>query len=162
MSIQTIQADYKNAQHASDIVTLLNHYACDPMGGGQGLDAFVKNNLIAEMQNRPFLFSILAYVDSQAVGLANCIESFSTFKSKAVVNIHDMVVHPDFRAQGVSQAVLSAIEARAHEIDACKITLEVLSGNKAARGAYEKFGFEGYVLDPDMGEALFWEKPIEE
>jgi hypothetical protein len=29
-----------------------------------------------------------------------------------------------------------------------------------AKNAYLKFGFAGYALDPQMGKALFWEKPL--
>jgi hypothetical protein len=40
------------------------------------------------------------------------------------------------------------------------VTLEVLEGNQIAKNAYIKFGFAGYELDPKMGKALFWEKPL--
>jgi hypothetical protein len=34
----------------------------------------------------------------------------------------------------------------------------VLEGNKTAMAAYTRAGFEGYVLDPEMGGAQFWQK----
>ena len=33
-------------------------------------------------------------------------------------------------------------------------------GNHGARRAYLDFGFEGYQLDPAMGQALFFEKKL--
>lgn len=44
--------------------------------------------------------------------------------------------------------------------DCCKLTLEVLEGNKLAQQVYRRFGFQGYELDPKMGRALFYEKKL--
>jgi len=57
--------------------------------------------------------------------------------------------------------MLKKVEDIAKEKGCCKLTLEVLDGNKAAQNAYTKFGFGGYELDPVMGKALFWQKSIE-
>lgn len=160
MSIEIIKADFANPKHAEDIGYLLDVYARDPMGGGTPLDEDIKNRLALELAKRSFAFSVLAYSDGKPAGLANCFEGFSTFKCKPLVNIHDIVVHPDFRGQGVAQNIMEHIETIARDIGACKITLEVLEGNQAAQAAYTKFGFEGYELDPEKGKALFWEKPL--
>lgn len=160
MSIDILIADYLNEKHAKDIGFLLDGYASDPMGGGNGLDEYVKKNLAAELAKRPYAFSVLCYVDNKPAGLANCFEAFSTFKCKPIVNIHDMVVANEFRGQGISQRLLEKIENIAKEKGCCKLTLEVLEGNQAAKQAYIKFGFTGYQLDPLMGKALFWEKAL--
>ena len=47
-----LQADLNNPVHASALLALLNHYAQDPMGGGQELSDYVQNNLITELQKR--------------------------------------------------------------------------------------------------------------
>ena len=52
------------------------------------------------------------------------------------------------------------LEAMARQRGCCKLTLEVLEGNHGARRAYLDFGFEGYQLDPAMGQALFFEKKL--
>jgi len=36
----------------------------------------------------------------------------------------------------------------------------VLEGNGAAQAAYSSAGFRPYQLDPAMGRAQFWEKPL--
>ncbi len=46
------------------------------------------------------------------------------------------------------------------QIGCCKITLEVFEGNSIAQNSYQKFGFEGFELNPKMGKALFWQKNI--
>ena len=160
MSITIKRADYTNPAHAQDIIEMLNIYALDPMGGGQALGSHTKENLVSELSKRPYAFSILAYQQSMPVGLVNCFEGFSTFKAKPLINIHDLVVDSSIRGQGVSQKLLQEIENIACERGACKITLEVLSGNKAAQNAYIKFGFKGYELSPEKGHALFWEKSL--
>ena len=40
------------------------------------------------------------------------------------------------------------------------VPLVLLEGNLGARRAYLEFGFEGYQLDPAMGQALFMEKKL--
>ena len=42
----------------------------------------------------------------------------------------------------------------------CKLTLEVLEGNKTAQAAYVANGFVGYQLVSEMGQAMFWQKKI--
>jgi hypothetical protein len=39
-------------------------------------------------------------------------------------------------------------------------SLEVFEGNETAKNSYQKFGFDGYELDPKVGKALFWQKAL--
>jgi ribosomal protein S18 acetylase RimI-like enzyme len=160
MTVEVIQADYSNAEHAAYIVSLLDAYARDPMGGGEPLSGPVKQNLVASLGKIPRAFSILAMVDEKAAGLINCFEGFSTFKCKPLVNIHDVTVHPEYRGQGISQKMLEKVEEIALSRGCCKLTLEVLSNNQVAKSAYSKFGFADYELDPEAGPALFWQKAL--
>ncbi|MDH5229937.1 MAG: GNAT family N-acetyltransferase [Gammaproteobacteria bacterium] len=158
MNIEIVEADYLNKQHEQEIPMLLNQYASDVMGGSQGLSDYAKNNLVKELAKIPHAFTIIAYVDGEPAGLINCFEAFSTFSCKPLVNIHDVVVLEPFRAQGISQQMLSKVEAIARSKACCKITLEVLTNNKIAKSAYSKFGFTAYELDSDAGAAEFWQK----
>lgn len=161
MQIKIVFADYLDKKQAADLVDLLDTYAADLVGGGEGLDESVKGSLAATLAQIPHAFSLLCYVDDQPAGLVNCLEGFSTFKCKPLINIHDMVVVSAYRRLGLSQMLLAKVEEIARARGCCKITLEVLEGNKAAQRAYIKFGFEGYELDPVMGKALFWQKTVE-
>lgn len=158
MPLEILRADYSNPQHAADLVSLLNAYAEDPMGGGAPLSASVKENLAASLANIPHAFSILAYIDSLPAGLVNCFEGFSTFHCKPLINVHDVVVVQQFRGQGLSLQMLEVVENIARKRGCCKLTLEVLEGNPVAQNAYRKFGFDGFELDPEHGRALFWQK----
>ncbi len=160
MQINIVKANYSNPKHQIDILLLLESYAMDPMGGGKPLDKIVKDNLITELARREYAFSLIAYVDHKPAGLANCFEAFSTFSCKPLINIHDMVVIKTFRGLGIAQKIMTAIEKIAQSKGCCKITLEVLSNNKAAKAAYRNFGFDDYKLDPKKGTALFWQKVL--
>jgi ribosomal protein S18 acetylase RimI-like enzyme len=106
----------------------------------------------------PGAVSLLATVDGKPVGLLNAFLGFSTFKARPLMNVHDIAVMPQWRAQGVGQALLQAIEAHAQSLGCCKLTLEVLSGNAPAQRTYRAFGFEDYALDPQAGVAGLMQK----
>ena len=160
MTIDVRRVDYRDPDQARLLGELLSAYAADSMGRGRALTAEEQRRLGPALAQRPHAFSLIAYCDGVPAGLANCLESFSTFACQPIVNIHDLAVLSDFRGRGISQALLGAIEAIAADMNCCKITLEVLSNNHPAKAAYEKYGFMGYTLYPESGHALFWEKPL--
>lgn len=155
-----IIADYYNVIDSHAIVELMDQYAQDKMGGGAALPDSVKTALVPSMANVHGAFSVLALMGGKPVGLINCFMGFSTFKAKSLINIHDVIVLPEYRGLKLSQLMLEKVEAVARERGCCKMTLEVLQGNKIAQNAYLKFGFGGYELDPEMGGASFWQKAL--
>ena len=159
--LRLCRADYHNPLHAAALVQLLDAYAQDPAGGGEALSDFAKANLVKELAARPQAFSVLAFAGEQPVGLINCIEGFSTFACRPLVNVHDVAVLAGFRGQRVGEQMLALVEQIAHERGACKLTLEVLAGNASAIRLYERVGFAGYQLDPAMGQAQFFHKWLE-
>ncbi|OSZ65968.1 GNAT family N-acetyltransferase [Hydrogenophaga sp. IBVHS2] len=154
-------ADYASPSDARAVVDLLDAYARDPAGGGEPLSAYAREHLVAELAARPQAFSILAFDGDQAVGLVNCIEGFSTFQCKPLVNVHDVAVLASHRGRGVAAQMLRAAEAVAVQRGAVKMTLEVLSGNAPALALYRRLGYAGYQLDPAMGTAGFMQKWID-
>jgi ribosomal protein S18 acetylase RimI-like enzyme len=152
------RADYGRASDAAAVVMLLDAYACDAAGGGEPLSDFVKTNLVRELAARPQAYSVLAFDGEQPVGLVNCIEGFSSFKCKPLVNVHDVAVLASHRGRGIAEAMLAEAERIALERGAVKMTLEVLSGNVPAVRLYQRIGYEGYQLDPAMGTASFMQK----
>ena len=158
LCLEVLQADYANPLHAAAVVDLLDAYARDPAGGGEPLSVFARDRLVPELAARPTAFSVLAFDGGQPVGLINCIEGFSTFACKPLVNVHDVAVLSSHRGRGVAQCMLEKVEAIALARGACKLTLEVLSGNRSAIRLYERVGFAPYALDPAMGQAQFFQK----
>lgn len=159
-SLTIALADYRDPRDAADVVTLLDAYACDPMGGGAPLADAVKARLVGDLAANPHAFSLLARLEDQAVGLANCFMGYSTFAAAPLVNIHDFAVMPGHRGTGIGKALMAAIEAEALKRGACKVTLEVLSGNTIAKALYTAMGYGDYQLDPASGHALFWQKRL--
>jgi len=145
-------ANYADPIHARAVVDLLNAYAQDPAGGSKGLSAFVKTNLVKELAARPQTFSVLAFDGDVPVGLVNCIEGFSTFECKPLINVHDLAVVSSHRGQRIGEKMLALVEQSAVQRGACKITLEVLSGNVSAMKLYNRNGFGAYQLDPAKSE----------
>lgn len=154
------RAEYTDPADAAAIVMLLDAYASDPAGGGEPLSDFAKANLVRELAARPQAYSILAFDGVQPVGLVNCIEGFSTFKCRPLVNVHDVAVLASHRGRGIAEQMLALSETIARERGAVKMTLEVLSGNVPAVKLYTRIGYEGYQLDPAMGTAQFFQKWI--
>ncbi len=156
--IGVVRARYDDPSHAAALVDLLDHYARDPAGGGEPLSDFARGNLVASLAARPFVFSVLAFEGNTPVGLINAIEGFSTFACKPLVNVHDVVVAAGHRGRGIAARMFAEVEGIARERGACKLTLEVLDGNAAARALYQRLGFTAYQLDPAMGNAQFLHK----
>lgn len=151
-------ADYGNPADAAALVLLLDAYASDPAGGGHPLSGFAKAHLATELARRPQAFSVLAFDGDEPVGLVNCIEGFSTFACRPLVNVHDVAVLASHRGQRIAERMFEVAQAEALRRGAVKLTLEVLSGNAPALRLYQRLGFAGYQLDPAMGEARFLQK----
>ena len=154
------RADYSDPADGAALIALLDAYACDPMGGGAPLAETTRQDLLDRLRDVPGAFSLIARVDGEAAGLANCFTGFSTFAEAPLVNIHDMAVLPQFRGKGIGKALMQAVEAESKARGACKITLEVLSGNTVAKALYAECGFGDYQLDPEAGAAQFWQKTL--
>ena len=161
VAVRVCLADYARPSHARAIVAVLDAYARDPMGGGEGLTDYALQNLVPSLAQRPFAFSVLAFAgedDNTPVGLVNCLEGFSTFACRPLVNVHDVAVMPGYRGQGIGEHMLTLVEKLARERGAVKLTLEVLSGNGPAMRLYERVGFVNYQLDPALGTAGLMQK----
>jgi len=157
---EILLADLSLPSHGEAIIYLLNEYAKDDMGGSMELSIFVKNNLVSELKKWQGVYIILAFVDGNPAGLVNCFEGFSTFACKPLLNIHDVIVIPDYRGRGISKKMLNKAEEIALGLGCCKLTLEVLEGNTIAQVAYKSCGYSGYELNPKMGKAMFWQKKL--
>jgi ribosomal protein S18 acetylase RimI-like enzyme len=159
--MQVTKVDFDDPGQAADFVMLMSHYACDEMGGGVDLSPEVKRDLPAALRGRAHWVSFIAYADCRAAGLINCVEGFSTFACKPLLNIHDVIVHSDFRGRQIAGQLMQEVEREARDRGCCKLTLEVLSGNEPAQKAYTRFGFAPYELDPEHGRAEFWQKVLQ-
>ena len=162
MGLHVAAVDLYDPVQAAIWLDLPDHYARDPMGGGEGLSDYAKLNLVHTIRQVPGFHGALAWLDGEAVGLIDCFAGFSTFAAKPLLNVHDIVVHASRRGQGIAQALLAWAGQRAGQLGCCKLTLEVLSNNVRAMAAYRRAGFVPYVLDPAAGHALLMQKYLPE
>ena len=160
MPVTVRPADYSDPLHAAAIADLLDQYARDPMGGGKPLPDATRRDLVAALAARPTAVTLIAFDGAEPAGLLIAFEGFSTFACKPLLNVHDIAVHPAHRGKGLARNLLDAAEAEARRRGCCKLTLEVLEGNRRARSVYEAAGYRAYELDPEMGHALFLEKAL--
>lgn len=151
-------ADYRNPDHAADILQLMDEYSQDPFGGGEPLSDLCRKELVDRLADFPGAFSVLAYLAEQPVGLVNCFTGFSTFVCRPLVNIHDVVVSKDARGSGICTEMLDRVAREAKARGCCKLTLEVLEKNLPAQIAYRRSGFRPYTLDEELGQAEFWQR----
>jgi ribosomal protein S18 acetylase RimI-like enzyme len=166
--VVTRPADLASASDQAAVVELLDAYARDAMGMFRPLPADVRAALVPRLREHPTTQIVLAFHRSVAdasettrerpAGLALCFVGFSSFRARPLLNIHDFVVHPDFRGQGIGRRLMAAVEEHARTLGCCKVTLEVRADNLTAQRLYETCGF---AASDSTGEAmLFWAKDL--
>lgn len=142
-TIQCLRVDYSNPRHMDHLIDMLNWYAIDPMGNGRPLTEDVKARLRTDLKTVSGAVSFLAYESDRpdtAVGLINCFPGYSSFRARPLLNIHDVVVHPEHRGKSIGTALIQAVEKYAREQGYCKLSLEVRTDNPAER-LYRRLGF---------------------
>jgi GNAT superfamily N-acetyltransferase len=159
-TISYVEADLGRPDHQEAVIAMTDAYSRDPFGDGKPLDPAVRGRLIEGLRRHPTTLIFLALDGARPVGEAVCFTGFSTFAARPLVNIHDLVVIPEYRGSGVGRGLLAAVERKARELGCCKLTLEVLDRNERALGAYTRFGFARYTLQEGAGEAIFMTKPL--
>lgn len=122
---------------------MVNVYLSGEMGENRRLSGETRKRLAAGLFRHPGTLVLFAETGRKLVGLAVCFVGFSTFHAGKFINIHDLVVLPEYRGQGVAGELLRAVERKAGKIGCCKLTLEVRMDNKIGMTLYKKHGFSG-------------------
>lgn len=153
--MKILQTNLSNKIHCNALITLMSHYMLDPMGGGKAMEKSYPSILLKGLKKQNNYIGFLLFVDNKPAALANCFVGFSTFKAEQLINIHDFVVHSDFRQQGLGKALLSTISEYAKGNNMCRVSLEVREDNPKAMNLYKKVGFK--PCNPNM---YFWQKTV--
>ena len=151
-----LPVDLNKEEHRQQLIRLLNTYMQDEMGGGESMSETLAVKILDGLINYPGYLGFFVLVDEQFAALANCNRNFSTFKAKPLINIHDLIVHPDFRGKGAGTFLLNGIASYAEKTGCCRINLEVRNDNTKAQHLYKKCGFAECC--PPM---FFWEKNLD-
>ena len=158
MAISIQDIDFANAAHVKGLINILSTYSAEAGGGVQRVTTEAQSNLAEQLNAFPGRHVLIALEeDGQPVGVAVCFTGFSTFKSKPVLNIHDLAVCPSRRGKGIGSALLASVETRARDLGCCKVTLEVIATNEGARRLYERSGFGNPTSE---GSSLFLERAL--
>ena len=104
-----LQVDIYNEEHCLHLIRLLDTYMQDEMGNGTPMPEELAPRILDGLRNYPGYLGFFATVDGEYAALANCNKNFSSFKARPLINIHDFIVHPDFRGKGVGLFLLDAI-----------------------------------------------------
>lgn len=153
--MEIVQIDLANKIHCDALITLISHYMLDQMGGGKAIEKTHPPKLLNGLKKQNNYIGFLLFVDKKPAALANCFVGFSTFKAKQLINIHDFVVHSNFRQQGLGQALLETIANYALKNNMCRVSLEVREDNQKAMNLYRKMDFK-----PCAPNMYFWEKTV--
>ena len=137
------------------LVTLLEAYKADPMGGGSPYSDEEASRLISGLSDHPKAVILFCFSEGEFAGGAVCFETFATFTARPCINIHDICVLPAFRGMGLGRELMNGVIEKAKRIGAGKITLEVRKDNTAAKQLYASEGFG--LTDPEM---LFYTKML--
>jgi ribosomal protein S18 acetylase RimI-like enzyme len=154
-SIHIRLANFNDAIDRAAFLNLLDHYSRDPFGGGQPLDAEIAKRLPDSWSAHAGAFTLLAWNNTEPLGLANCLTSFSTFRAAPRINIHDLVVHASARGMGLGKRLIHAVANEAQRRQACQVTLEVRADNETARRLYQNCGFKGIEHPVDQQTHFF-------
>jgi ribosomal protein S18 acetylase RimI-like enzyme len=150
--IEVIVGDIRNEEHQQAMLSQLDLYMQDPMGGQGKLSEKLAAEVLSGLQIQPNFLFFLAKCNEEYAGVANCFVNFSTFKAKQLINIHDFSVSPGFRQKGIGNKMLEKIIDYARMKGYAKVTLEVRYDNENAQNLYKKMGFKDCI--PPM---YFWE-----
>ncbi|GHT86667.1 N-acetyltransferase [Bacteroidia bacterium] len=145
--------DYSNPEHRQAVVSLINAYIDDEMGGGEPLSESEQVRLVDGLDNHPKSMVFLAEIDGVFVGLLTAFENFSTFTAKPMINIHDVIVLKEYRGKSIGRQLMNALISEAENRGSSRITLEVRKDNPTAQNLYKSLGFKD--TDPPM---FYWRK----
>jgi len=151
-----IPVDLNNQLHCEALVRLMNDYMQDEMGIGESMPEGLGPRIIDGLKKHTSYIGFFVEVNNEFAALANCNLNYSIWKAQPLINIHDFIVAPNNRNQGVGLFLLHAIEDYAVQNGYCRINLEVRHDNHKAQGLYKKAGFR--ECDPSN---YFWEKHVD-
>lgn len=151
-----VEVNLSDSKHCDALVRLMNDYMQDEMGIGESMPEELGPRIIAGLKKHSGYIGFFVQLGDEFAALANCNLNYSTWKAKPLINIHDLIVSPAHRKQGVGLFLLKSIEDYAVQNGYCRINLEVRQDNHKAQGLYKKAGFK--ECDPSN---YFWEKHVE-
>ncbi len=111
--------------------------------------SFLQEKALSIIMEDPSIGHILvATSDDVPIAMISILYSLSTALGRRVGTLEDMIVHPDFRAQGIGSALLEFATRFAKEQQLKRFTLLTDMSNKKAHSFYLKNGFIASKMTP--------------
>jgi len=114
-----------------------------------------KDSYIQELTN-PIARYLVAKIDNKVIGF---VGTWIVLDESHITNI---AIHPNYRKQGIASKLLEKFLTYCQSQGCVAYTLEVRSGNKAAKALYEKYNFKqdgvrkGYYEDNKEDAIIMW------
>jgi len=106
----------------------------------RGLNEIIANPTIGKI--------LIARSNADIVGMVNLLFSISTALGGKVAWLEDMVIHPDWRNQGIGSELLETALEQCRREGLKRITLLTDADNQAAQRFYRKHGFSESSMLP--------------
>ncbi|HIF5585247.1 TPA: GNAT family N-acetyltransferase [Vibrio parahaemolyticus] len=139
MSTEIKYIEVNNLEHRKTLEALFREYSSD-------VSASIESTIVNQLFELPYFHGFLCLNDDVPLGFAVCFESFSTYRARKMLNIHDFMISSNARGQGLGKLLLGGIENYCSENDYLKITLEVDEENTVAKKLYSSLGYEDYQV----------------
>lgn len=92
----------------------------------------------------------IAYKNDVAVGFTQLYPLFSSVSMQPMYLLNDLYIHPDYRSQGVGEALINKAKALCKTEDKKGLAIQTENNNRAQH-LYQRLGFE-----PDGDLHFFW------
>jgi ribosomal protein S18 acetylase RimI-like enzyme len=155
MDMSIVECDLFKDEHQEAFLNLLNEYIKDDMGGGAIIDGPRKEKLFKDLAGNSSKLILFSKKGEVYAGMVVCFFGYSTFRAAPLLNVHDIIVLPGYRRDGIGRRLMGAVEAKALAAGCVKVTLEVRFDNEKARHLYMTSGYG--ECHPPMS---FWTKPL--
>jgi len=140
MSMEKIEIRLAGAGDAAVIHRLLAELERDL--GTQGMVKRKAGDILRYgFSETPFFEALIAWQDSQPVGLALYFREFSTWRGTPGIYVQDLYVSDDARGSGLGRRLLEAMIERSRSWGATYCKLAVYNDDEAALSFYRHFGF---------------------
>ena len=84
----------------------------------------------------------------KAIAMASVLFTVSTAEGGRAALFEDLVVHADYRKQGIGEALLKHVVAQARDEGVLRLTLLTDMQNERAQAMYRRAGFTGSPMKP--------------
>ena len=149
LNTSVVHVDVEEVEQYSLFEALFKEYS-------SALSVEVESNIVRELFELAYFHGFICFAENKPAAFAVCFESYSTYRAKKVLNIHDFMVSESYRGQGMAKALLNGIEQYCHENEFLKITLEVDDENIAAKKLYSSCDYEDFQVV--LKGLLHWQK----